>query len=116
NIPYYVQNASLTEQGTIEASYLIDERYNDNYVPANGIGGSLRISYLLTGKDSLVDYISLDEVPVSVNFGSLYFNQGYLKSYGFNLTPNNPVVVNAEIVFFDSISGQFSPTYEKIDN
>jgi hypothetical protein len=111
-IPYYANNASLSEIGAIEPSYIIDNKNSNNYVAENGIGGSLRFSYLLTGQDSLVDNISSEDSIISGNFGGLYFQSGYLRSYGFTLEPNNPVTVNAEIVFFDSISGNFSPNYE----
>jgi hypothetical protein len=34
-----------------------------------------------------------------------------LTSYGFKSEPNKPVLINASVVFFDALSGQFAPTY-----
>lgn len=116
NIPYYVQSASLSEENAIEPGYNLDNKYNINYSPANGIGGNFNISYLLTGQDPLIDYISLDEVPIQVNFGGMYFHKGYLRNYGFNLEPTQPLNINAQIVFFDTLSGNFVPNYEEISN
>lgn len=110
--PYYVQNASISESAEIEPGYNINSKYNINYSAQNGIGGSIKFSYLLTGEDAIANNISQESDSINVNFAGLYFNQGYLRSYSFNLEPNNPTVINAEIVFFDSLSGTFSPNYE----
>lgn len=109
---YYCQNAAISEVGNIAPSYNINGKYNTNFVPENGIGGSLKLSYLLTGKDTLTNNISDETSIISGNFGGLSFQSGYLRSYGFSLEPNNPVTINAEIVFFDSINGTFNPNYE----
>lgn len=113
-IPYYAQSVSINEQGSIEPSYDIEKRYNKDYVASNGIGGTINLTYLLTGRDPLIDYISLDEIPMSINFGNIYINSGYLKSYGFNLDPVQPLSINTQIVFFDTITGIFNPNYEEI--
>lgn len=110
--PYFCNNASINESNSVSPSYSLDNQYNDRYAADNGINGSLKFSYLLTGSDELINNISNEKNIISANFGGLNFQTGYLKSYSFNLTPNNPVVIDAEIVFFDSLSGSFSPNFE----
>lgn len=112
DIDYYAQAASLSEQGNVESSYNITSKNSNSYVANDGIGGSFNISYLLTGQDGLVKYLSLDDEPIQVNFGGMFFKSGFLRRYNFTLQPDTPLIVNAEIAFFDSISGQFSPYYE----
>jgi hypothetical protein len=112
NIPYYAQNVGISESASIAAGYNSESKYNTNYVAENGIGGSLRVSYLLTGNDPLVNYIANETSEITANFGGLYFNKGYLKSYSFSLDPDIKTLVTAEIVFFDNISGVIIPTYE----
>ena len=110
--PFYVRAASISEENSLVPSYNINSQYSTNYLPTNGIGGTFKISYLLTGRDILTENISQENDTISVNFGGLYFNRGYLKSYSFDCEPNTPTIINAEISFFDSLSGTFSPTYE----
>src|ERR1041384_3647913 len=109
NVSYYCKSATLSEQSAIEPSYDIEHKYNTNYVASDGLGNSFSLSYALTGVDPLASYISLDEEPIRIDFGGLSFNSGYLKKYGFGLEPNKPLIINAELVFFDTATGTFNP-------
>lgn len=110
----YAQDVSVLEQSSIEPGYIVGEKNNNNYLAENGIGGTLRISYLLTGRDPIADYMINEEDSINISFGGMSCLSGYLKSYSFNLTPNNPVVVSSEIVFFQNLTGFFTPEYETV--
>lgn len=107
----YAKSVSISEQGNIEPGYNIDGKFNVNYLPNDGIGGSISFTYALTGADPLCKYITLDEEPIKIDFGGMFINSGYLRKYSFNLEPNKPLSINAEIVFFDTLTGAFTPSY-----
>ena len=43
-----------------------------------------------------------------------FSKSGYLRSYDINFQPNQPVVANSTIVFFDDLSGDFVQTEELV--
>lgn len=79
--------------------------------PARMWNGSLRIQYYLNSYDYLKQYIysNYDE-PITGNIGGLVFKQGYLSNYSIPIQPNGPIVVKANISFFDQLSGIFTPS------
>lgn len=103
-----VNNADITVGASLVNSYKMGDRSNFDYRPSDGINGSLKFSYYLTGQDPIKNYIKNETEIINVNFGGLYFNSGYLKSYSLNAVPNNPITVNSEIVFFEDIKGNFT--------
>jgi len=107
------ESATLSHSASVESFYQEDERNSSRYTSNNGINGSFRVSYFLTGEDFLKDYIS-NELSLSGNFGGMYFTSGYLQSYSIQGSPNSPLKVDIDGVFFDDIEGSFSPTYEDI--
>jgi hypothetical protein len=96
-----------------ESHYFIENKNSNSFVPGNGVNGSLRLNYYFTGNDPLKTYLIEENKNISGNFGGLYFKSGYLTSYTIDATPNAPVNISTEIVFFDALSGNFSPTYSK---
>jgi hypothetical protein len=109
-------DASINIRGDQEPVYSIPNRNSTEFVPNDGIGGSLKLTYYLTGNDILKPFITNESSGISGNFGGLFFSGGYLKNYSLNCTPNNPVQVNAELVFFDELKGVFAPTYQTVSN
>lgn len=95
--------------------YKVEDRHAGSFSADWGIGGSLRLNYLLTGRDFVKDFTSNETTPISGYFGGVYFNSGFLTSYSLNATPNSPPTINVEISFFDELKGVFAPTYEKAD-
>ncbi len=110
--PVYAPQATINWQGKPEPSYIIDKQYNESYVPSDGINGVLSFSYFLTGQDAMVDNINDPTQPIEIKFGNLTINSGYLKKYSFGAIPNSPVLINSDILFFDNLTGTFSPSYE----
>lgn len=109
-------NATLDVASSNDPVYLAENKDRLGYAPSNGVGGSLRLSYYLSYRDFLKNYIEADSYSISGHFGGLYFTGGYLRSYAFNAVPNTPVVINSELVFFDDIKGSFNPTYIQSQN
>lgn len=79
------------------------------FAPVNGVDNSMQISYFLTGSDPLKTYMETGNI--SGYFGGLYFQSGYLTNYSFNANPNDIILVNSTIKFFEPLTGTFSPTY-----
>ncbi len=93
---------------TLTPNHLSEERHSFNYSDSD-VASSLKLTYLLTGNDFLRDFLTNETGVISGNFGGLYFKSGYLKTYTIDGTPNNPINVGAEIVFFQPLNGTFSP-------
>lgn len=105
----FTTEASLSCQNSLATTYLSTTRHSFDYVPGGPLQGSFKFSYYLTGNDPIKDLILEETDPTSGTFGGITFTGGYLKSYSLNATPNNPAVVNSEILFFDQPQGSFSP-------
>lgn len=94
----------------IEGVFREGEKNSYDFAPVNGNDNSLSISFLLTGSCVLKDYIDLETGSISGYFGGLYFQSGYLTSYSFNANPNQPISVNANLKFFEPLTGNFVPS------
>lgn len=101
----------ISVDASIDPLLYAQDRAALSYNATNGIGGSINLTYFLSGKDHLKDYVSNERNAISGNFGGLYFTSGYLTSYNLNCSPNNPIIANAEIKFFDALSGTYVKTY-----
>lgn len=112
---FVANSVELSTEASNEPVFYSDKRHSFSYAPTNGINGNLRINYYLTGADSLKTSLTND-APLSGFFGGIYFTGGYLNSYSLNCAPNNPVTVNANVVFFDQLVGTFSPVTVKQEN
>lgn len=86
----------------------IDATNFNSFVAKGPMQGSLRLSYYVTGRDDLKSYIEAD-TSITGNFGGLYFASGYLNQYSINCLPNNPVLAQVDLKFFESLKGQFVP-------
>lgn len=108
-----INQAELSLQSENSPVYLSESKNSLTFSPTNGIGGNLKISYYLTGLDPIKKLIDLENTGVSGYFAGLSFETGYLRNYTFNGAPNSPILINAEIVFFNQLSGLFKPTFEQ---
>lgn len=103
----------LNYEASISPYYTIGDRNTDTISPDNTIQGSLSFTYYLTGLDPIKNLLGKDQ-PVKFDVGGI--NQtGYIKSYNARFIPHNPITCTAEIVFFRSPIGQFSPVYDNND-
>lgn len=112
---FLASSAELGETAELTPSRIIGKSNTDRYAPG-GVGGSLRVNYLLSGSDPLKDFIYNERTPISGNFGGLIFETGYLRSYSVSIQPNSAASVSADILFFDDIKGVFSPTTARLDS
>ena len=113
--PIFVTNASVEFAARPEPQYYSEQRHAFDYSPTNAIGGRLDIAYILTGEDPLKEYFEEEKYSITGDFGGLNFKSGYLSSYSFQGVPASPVTVQAQIVFFDELKGDFNPTYEQAE-
>ncbi len=105
-----VNSAQVTIQANITPTYIVNQRNSFDYLPSDGIVGNLRINYYLTGKDFLKENINNENRIISGNIGGLHFLSGYLNSYNIVAEPNKVATVEANLIFFDKLQGQFSFT------
>lgn len=98
---------------SLDPKYYAGEKFSNSYVANAGLQGSIRIAYFITGNDAIRNYIA-NELPARIDLGGLTVESGYLKSYSFSASSNNPILVNAEFVFFDDLQGSFSPVRELV--
>lgn len=115
NAEIFANSVELSTSANVTPIYTYDKRHAFDYNSTNNIQGNLRLNYYLTGNDILQDYFT-KETSLSGFFGGIYFTGGYLSDYSLDCTPNTPVVVNANIVFFDQLNGTFSPVSVKQEN
>ena len=106
---FLASKASIGVANSIEPLYMQNQRVADSYVATNGLQGSLKLDYYLTGQDYLKDFFTNERGLISGNFGGLYFRSGVLKSYSFNAALVGPLSISAEIGFFEDIKGTFNP-------
>jgi hypothetical protein len=109
-------SVGVTEGSSNESIYKVGQRHSFEFAPTNGILGNMTFSYYMTGEDSLKTFIENERTVLSGNIGGLYFETGYLTSYSVNMTPNTPIVVDAQIVFFDDLKGLFCANYSVVSS
>lgn len=111
----FASNASLSSSSTIATKHDVSTAFGENYSTEGAQKNKLSLSYYLTGVDPIKSCMHGSSV-ISVNFGGLYLNSGYLSSYSFNSSPNEPVVVNASIDYYEDISGTFLPKRANLED
>ena len=100
-----------------------------NFSPVNGIRGTLDISFLITAEDFKKDNITnniqrmfdikdgMDEYPIHNNLVGRYrFDNMYLKSFGFSLTPFQLIQANASYNIYGSVRKSTSLRTTKTKN
>ena len=104
-----IESAELSDNIELKSKYTFDNKVSQNKLPESERVGNLKIVYYLTGYDYLKQYIYSDSnTPISGNIGGLRFNCGYLSNYAITVDPNLPVMVSADIAFYDQVTGTFA--------
>lgn len=82
-----------------------------SYAPQDTVDTSFSISYYLTGKDFVKEYIlgANSEQGISGNFCGLYFENGYITSYSVQGSPDNLAKVDLQLKVFENLKGSFNP-------
>lgn len=109
NEPFVISDLEISYQAEIAPNYTIGKSFNTSYSAENGIAGSLRFTYYLTGADPIKPYLN-NTGFISAELNGLTIHSGCLRSFSFSAIPNQPVQPSVEIVFFDKPSGTFAPT------
>lgn len=109
---FMAESVGISLNNSISSSLLLNRRSSEDYLPEQGIEGTLSLKYYLTGIDPLKSFIKNEKDPISINFNGLGIKSGYLTSYNFEASPFSPVSIDANIVFYDNLTGSFSPSTE----
>ena len=80
------------------------------YAPEDTVDTNFSISYYLTGKDFVKEYLLgvNSEQGISGNFCGLYFENGYVTNYSIKGSPDSLAKVDLEIKVFEALKGSFS--------
>lgn len=111
--PIFATEAQLSYEAQVAPYFEIGERYTNRITPENTIQGSFNFSYYFTGVDPIRNLLFFDG-PVKFDFGGI-LQTGYIKNFTARLTPHSPVSCNADLIFFRSPTGSFSPVYSTED-
>lgn len=106
--------AQLTYEARVSPYLEVDQDQALSVAPENTIQGSLSFSYYFTGEDPVKNLLSLNN-GIKFDFGGLV-QTGYIKSHSVRMAPHNPIACNAEIIFFRSPLGIFTPSYNNESN
>lgn len=110
-----IANSIDLNSDTQVSQYYDNDDFTTNKFNTNGPQlTTIKLNYFLTGNDPLYQYLESRTGEISGNFGGYFFKKGYLKSYNFDLSPNNSISVGAEINIFDSISGNYNSSINNI--
>ena len=111
---YIAQRVGLNISSSADQPvYRVGKKYADYYLASSAVVGTLDFSYWLTGQDTLHDNIYYDNRTVSGDFGGMVFPSGYLTNYSIDATPLTAATANVQIVFFDELTGSFTPQVAK---
>ena len=93
-------------------SPVYNEDYKKNsysYAPEDTTDTTFSISYYLTGKDFVKEYLlgANSEQGISGNFGGFYFNSGFITSYSIDGSPDSLAKADLELKVFEPIKGSF---------
>ena len=111
NDSIWVSTAQISMKNQLVPVYKANEIMSNNFNYTDGYYGTIRLDYYLTGLDPLTNYIVRDESQIiSIDIGGLNINSGYLSNYSFRATPNAPIAINCEILFFESLKGSITST------
>ena len=94
---------------SLQPSYLDGQQFASEFFAQGLVQSSLSLTYYVTGEDLLRGFFDDNDSRISGNFGGLFFKEGKLSSYSLAGQPNQPIKANAEIVFYDQLSGEFTP-------
>jgi len=94
-------------------SPVFNEEFKKNsysYASENTVDTSFSISYYLTGKDFVKEYLlgANSEQGISGNFCGLYFENGYITNYSLKGSPDSLAKVDLELKVFETLKGSFS--------
>jgi len=83
-----------------------------SYIAEDTVDTSFSISYYLTGKDFVKEYLlgANSEQGISGNFCGLYFQNGYITNYSIKGSPDSLAKVDVEVKVFEPLKGAFSAT------
>jgi hypothetical protein len=109
---FMAESVGISMENALSPSFLLNRRSSENYIPEDGMRGSLSLRYYLTGVDPLKNFLKNEKDVISINFNGLEIKSGYLTSYGFEASPFSPVIVDADITFYDTLVGSFLPLKE----
>ena len=111
--PFLAESVSINTNAVFSSDLLIYKKFNEKPRPEGPLKGSIKLTYPITGKDYLSDFIS-SEKPIRINVGGLIIPSGYLTSYSFNLGQFSPIETSVSIDFWGGIEGSFYKSQETL--
>ena len=107
---FLCESIETSLEANVQPSYLDGQQFASEFFAQDLVQSTLSVNYYVTGEDLLRDFFDDNNSRISGNFGGLFFKEGKLASYSLAGQPNQPIRANAQIVFYDQLSGEFTPT------
>lgn len=109
------ESVACDENVNINPKYIDGQRFSNSFAPQQFTEGSFRIDYYLTGSDPIKNYFINESSVATVDVGGINIDQAYLRSYSLKISPNQTAKASAEFAFFNSLTGAFSPSTDRIE-
>jgi hypothetical protein len=107
----YASNVNINCANTLAPSLLVDQNQPyANLVLSGPQTNICVINYYLTGQDKLRLKFGKDGEFITGWLNGLIFHSGVIKNYTLNIKPNEPVNITAELAFYDTLKGTFTPS------
>jgi hypothetical protein len=107
---FLCESIETSLESNVQPSYLDGQQFASEFFAQDLVQSTISVNYYVTGEDLLRDFFDDNDSRISGNFGGLFFKEGKLASYSLAGQPNQPIRANAQIVFYDQLSGEFAPT------
>ena len=111
--PFLAESVSINANAAFSSDRLIYRKFSEKPRPEGPLKGNIKLTYPITGKDYLSDFIA-SEKPIRINVGGLIIPSGYLTSYDFDLGQFSPIEASVSIDFWGQIEGSFSKSKETL--
>lgn len=104
------ESCDISFANELSPSLTTQKHGTTDYVATNNINGSINLNYYYTGNDPIKSYINTETGYISGYFGGLFVKSGVLTSYSVKGTPVSPVIVSANLSFFEQLGGALNTT------
>ena len=112
----FIKDASLSSNSSLSPVQRVGSSVSEEFKVDAPLHSSLTLNYFITGSDPIKNNMINEESSISVDFGGLSLNSGYLESYAFSASPYQPVEVSASLKFFEPVKGSFSPSASSLSS
>ena len=121
-IRLFAESATITEQNSLNADYLLGNLVPVDFTPTDGVKNSFQINYTVEPHNepnyniiqNLKNYVPIFE-PISIVVGGIT-GLGYLENYRLQVTPNQIIKASVTYNCYNELSGQINPQTQQYNS